>query len=428
MQSFDRRARGARWAAAAVVLLLAACSSDHGDHHDDAESFTLDTGGRLAIAEQNSAVLRIHDLDTKSNEASRTLEHAPSALYASPGGRYVVAMQRTQDLVQFVDGGVFTEDHGDHLHDYKRESRVMPWRLAGPLPTHYDRQAGKQAAIFMDGRASGSPAQNSSVHVFTDASIAAGVTTARLDLDIAIHGLGEPVDDALLTVHRDTDATDVLPTHLELYRRSGGTYSREGRLATRCNGMHGSFSSGRSTVVGCSDGVLLVNHGSTVVDRKLGTATRVGTVTGHPKLPDQFVGYGNAGTPATTRFYAIDGATGTAAEIVPAEWASGRVVRAAGFDRSGQRWFILDSGGNLTVLQRQGAGWATLGRIASVIATMPTAAPFPAFTANGARDEVYLTDPVTRQLVILDATSLQVIERRELGFVASAITWVGIAR
>jgi hypothetical protein len=431
MHTFDRRALGGRWAALILVAALAACSGgsdSDSDGHGNNDSFTLDTSGRLAIAEQNSAVLRIHDLDTQVNEASRTLENAPSALYTSPGGRYVVAMQRTQDQVQFVDGGIYTEDHGDHLHDYKRESRAMPWKLTGPLPTHYDRQAGKQAAIFMDGRGTASPAQNSSVHVFTDASIAAGATTARLDLGFAIHGLGEPVDDVMLTVHREADATDTLPTHLELYRRSGAGYTYERRLATRCNGMHGSFSSGASTVVGCSDGVLLVTHGSTVLDRKLATTTRVGTVAGHPKLPNQFIVYGNAATPATTRFYAIDGATGTSAEVVPTDWVSGRIVRAAGFDRSGQRWFVLDNAGNLTVLQRQGNGWATVRRIAALVPTMPSAAPFPAFSANGARDEVYLTDPTARQLLIIDSASLELKQRRELGFVASAITWVGIER
>jgi len=421
-----QRARAARWAAAFATVVLAACSSGGGDDHDD--NFTIDTAGRLAIAEQNSAVLRIHDLDTQAIEATRTLENAPSALYKSPGSRYVVAVQRTQDLVQFVDGGVYTEDHGDHLHDYRRASRVMPWRLTGPLPTHYDRQAGRQAAIFMDGRGTATPMQPSSVHVFTDASIAAGATTARLDLAIAIHGLGEPVDDLMLAVHREADAGDALPTHLELYRRSGASYVRERRLATRCDGMHGSFSSGTSTVTGCSDGVLLVNHGATVTDRKVATATRVGTVAGHPKLPNQYIGYGNAGSPSTTRFYAIDGAAGTAAEVVPADWTSGRVVRAQGFDRSGRRWFVLDSGGNLTVLERQGNGWTSIGRIASLLPTMPTAAPFPAFTANGARDEVYLTDPTARQLLIIDSTSLQVRQRRDLGFVASAIAWVGIER
>jgi hypothetical protein len=59
---------------------------------------------------------------------------------------------------------------------------------------------------------------------------------------------------------------------------------------------------------------------------------------------------------------------------------------------------------------------------------MPTAAPFPAFSTNGARDEVYLTDPTARQLLIIDSASLQLKQRRELGFVASAITWVGIVR
>jgi hypothetical protein len=59
---------------------------------------------------------------------------------------------------------------------------------------------------------------------------------------------------------------------------------------------------------------------------------------------------------------------------------------------------------------------------------MPTAAPFPQVAASGARDEVYITDPVARQLIVLDAVSFTVKSRRDLGYVPSLLTWVGIAR
>ena len=59
---------------------------------------------------------------------------------------------------------------------------------------------------------------------------------------------------------------------------------------------------------------------------------------------------------------------------------------------------------------------------------MPTAAPWPAIVANGARDELYITDPVARQLVVVDSHDGRVITRRELGYVPSAITWTGITR
>lgn len=152
------------WALALLVsALLAACGGgvDEPAKGDDHGSVSIATAGRLAVAELGSKTLRLHDLDGTSAavEASYTLDNEPSAIYASPRGRYALAVQRLQDQVQIVDGGIWQEDHGDHLHDYKQASRALAWKITGPRPTHYDVQAGKQAAFFMDGNAAASPVQ-----------------------------------------------------------------------------------------------------------------------------------------------------------------------------------------------------------------------------------------------------------------------------
>ena len=84
--------------------------------------------------------------------ANIPLANPPSAVYASPGRRYALAFQRPQDTVQIADAGIWQEDHGDHLHDYKAAPKLLSFRITGPQPTHYDDRAG-QASIFMDGRA-----------------------------------------------------------------------------------------------------------------------------------------------------------------------------------------------------------------------------------------------------------------------------------
>ncbi len=424
-----------------TAALLAACGggvdSDDDDDHDhdhDHDEVTIDTAGRLATIEAGATTLRIHDLDSGTVEASHLMADPPAAIYASPRGRYAVVMQRTQDRVQFVDGGIWQEDHGDHLHDYKQASRLESFTLAGARPTHYDVQAGVQAAIFMDGNATATPVQNAGVRLVTDASIGAGSTVAALDLILPIHGLAEPVGDKLLAVARAGDAADTLPTHLTLHQRSGSSYTFVRELPTRCNGMHGSASSGNSTLVGCLNGMLLVRHltATTVSDGQLlATALRVGTIAGHPRLPDHFIGIATEGTapaPVTTRFYAVDGEAATVSSFTPEGWDTGRVRRAHGFDRSGQRFFIVDDQGTLIVAQRQGTGWANLARVSGAIPTMPTTAPWPAIAANGARDEVYLTDPVARQLVVVNSATGAVATRRDLGYVPSGLAWLGITR
>lgn len=430
------RPRRVALAALVSAALLAACGGgvDNDDDAHGSETVTINTAGRLVTTELNARPVRVHDLDSNTVEATFQADNVPAALYTSPGGRYAVVVQRTQDMVQFIDGGIWQEDHVDHLHDYKQASKAMAWKLTGARPTHYDVQAGKQAAFFMDGNTTATPAQNAGVRLLTDASIASGGTIASLDLGFPIHGLAEPIDNKLLAVVRAADTTDTLPTHLTLHQREGASYRFDRQLPTRCNGMHGSATSGVYTVVGCSDGMLMVKHlSATTVDdgTKLSTPLRVGTLAAHVRLPGQFIGIASEGAapaPVTTRFYAVNGDTASVSAYVPQGWETGNVRRAHGFDRSGQRFFVLDNQGTLIAAQRQGSNWVALARTAGAIPAMPTAAPFPAITANGAMDELYITDPVAKQLVVVNSLTGAVLARRDLGFTPSNATWVGITR
>lgn len=409
--------------ALATTLVLAACGggSDGDDAHDDA---SIDTAGRLAIAEAASPSLRIHDLDSGRTESSFMLANAPSALYASPGGRYALAFQRPQDSVQIVDGGIWQEDHGDHDHDYKASPQLLALRLNGPQPTHYDDRAG-QAAVFMDGRAAA--AQNASALLVTDASIASSQVLATLPLAAPMHGFAEPNGEHLVVSALAAGATS--PTQVEVYRRQGSAYGLVQRLDALCPGMHGSYTQGTTTVAGCSDGALLVapNAAGGWSGTRVSTPSGVSTIAGHPKLA-RFVGIGNSGTPSTTRFYDIDPATHTATPIAIAGWTEGRLRRAHGFDRQGQNLFVLDDLGTLYVLQPGANGWTTRTTMAGAVPSMPTAAPFPALAANGARDEVYLSDPMGRQMLVVDSAQAQIKQRVALGFSPSYLAWLGIAR
>lgn len=411
-----------------LSLVLAGCGGggaggDGGEGHD---SETLDTAGRLAIAVDAAPTLAIYDLDSRSVASSLALANAASAVYTSPGRRYALAFQRAQDTVQVADGGIWQEDHGDHLHDYKRDPRLLTSRIDGPQPTHYDDRGGR-AAIYMDGRAAAVPARNAAAVLFNDANLAAGSVTASVDFALPMHGFAEPNGDFLVATYRDPAATG--PTQAEVYRRNGSQFTFVERFAPQCPSMHGSYTRGEFTVAGCADGALVVRRladGSFAASR-IATATGMGTIAGHPRAT-RMIGFGNAGVPSTTRFHEIDAAAGTATPIAITGWVDGRLRRAHGFDRSGRYFFVLDDAGTLYVLERTAAGWETRKTIAGAIAAMPAAAPFPAFAANEARDEAYLSDPLARQVVAIDTAGLAIARRLDLDFRPSYLAWMGIAR
>lgn len=410
-----------------VSLALAGCggggSSGGGDDH---EAETMDTAGRLAIAADAVPTLALYDLDSRNVAASLTLANPASAVYASPGRRYALAFQRPQDLVQVADGGIWQEDHGDHLHDYKRDPRLLASRIEGPQPTHYDDRAGR-ATIYMDGRATATPVQNAGAVLFTDANLASGIVAASTTFGLPMHGFAEPTGDFLVATYRDPAATG--PTQVEVHRRQGTGFVFSQRLAPQCPSMHGSYTRGEFTVAGCADGVLVARRladGSFTANR-IATATGIGTVAGHAGAT-RMVGMGNAGTPSTTRFHEIDPGAGTATPIAIDGWVDGRLRRAHGFDRTGRYFFVLDDQGTLYVLERTATAWVTRTAITRAIAAMPAAAPFPAFAANEAIDEVYLSDPLARQVLAVDSAKLQVARRLDLGFRPAYLAWVGIQR
>lgn len=407
------------------ALVLAGCGGGGEDAHRD---FFIDTKGRLAVADQNSNVLRVIDLDSNQSAGSFTLANPPSALHASPGGRYVVAVQRTHNRVQFVDGGVWQEDHGDHLHDYKNPARMTAFQIEGPRPTHYDDRHGR-ASIFMDGVA-GPPLEPSRAVLFDDEAIGRGRLLASLPpLPYAVHGFAEPNGDVLVVTHRSADAVDTLPNYLHVWRRSGETFVKAQELPTRCDRMHGSYTRLTLTVAGCADSVVFVRRDASgnFTSQAVVTGKRVSLVAGHPKQP-RMIGTGSVGTPTTSHFFDLDPDTARASEIRIEGWSDGLVRRAHAFDRQGRQFFVLDSQGRIHVLEFSAGSWRLKKRLDGVIPNMPTAAPFPAFAVNGAKDELYVSDPTGRAIVTIDTAALEVRSRSALDFAPLTIAWTGITR
>lgn len=398
------------------------------DAHAGHEHTHISTQGRLALAEKEAAALYVFDLDRHAVEARHTLPAAVSEVYASPGRRYAMAVQRPQGVVSFVDGGIWQEDHGDHLHGYRQGSTLLAWQLQGVNPTHVNETAQGTTAIFMDGRSGTTPQVNAAVQVVSDASIAAGKAAGSVALDTPMHGMAQPLGDVMLTVKRSKPATasDVMPDRLQVLTRQGDSYQPQQVIDTVCGVLHGGGTTGNYTLTGCDYGGLLVQRvGSKVTARRVEMEYRVSSVLTHKAWPGHFLGTSNRGTPATTRFTAVDAATAKAVTVKPQGWPEGHVRRTMTLDHDG-RLLVLDDQGTLYTLERDNSGWKTVKRTAGLIAQMPAAAPWPALTASGVDDVVYLTDPEAKQLLTVESESHEVKRRDTLGFVPSGVAWMGI--
>jgi len=423
MQGSRNRGRWMVMALCASVLLVA-CNNDTGsselpndDHNHDHDHGTAESAGRLIVTSADGSNSRVHvyDLSNQSVIGDYALTYPASAVYASPGHRYALVVQRENDQVEVLDSGL--HQHDTHFH--ADDPSMLGFILSGVRPTHY-RVNADQAALFYDGNAdNGNLAQ---FELLTDASLAAGGVVASQTLASAHHGIAEPLGDLMLVSNASGGSVDGVVTY-ELY---GDHFHAAATLSTACPGLHGGASNETYSVFGCQDGVLLAElHGDHFHDSKVTVDERIATVLGHQAL-DHFAAFAYP----SGNLYEIDPASGSAAAV---DWRNGsangegKPAQAVeyGIDPHGEHLLIIDETGTLHVLST--TDWAREGTI-----DLPTdgsstdITPALAFSASTA--VAFVSDPATQSIHTIDLEALSLVDDPiQLDFAPVGLAWTGIA-
>ena len=399
------------------ATMLSACGGNS-DGADDAHSNTdIDTAGRLALFDGDASELKVLNLDDSQVLASMAVTGEAPRLYASPGNRYAVAIQRGDDLVSFLDSGLYTEDHGDHMHDYAETPSMLSLTLNDHKPTHFS--AGEsQAVVFFDG----GEAASSKVTVFSEATLGNGATTASLDLDNNMHGVGKFIDGHLFVTYRDSAITETtLPAAVERYHLDNGSFEFEERYAEDCPRLHGAAANEHTLGFGCSDGVLVIDlheagHPASKLDNPEGLAegSRIGTLVANHDV-EALVGI------AGDRLFAIhpESETEVYHELDIGEGV-GRLVQ--GFTTHGEVFYVLSDDGHLHLFDPAN-DWASLGT--TDLMDPPAEEDTLAVTVSAAQERLFVLRNQT--VVEVDTTDGDVVRTIDLGFNATAITWLGLA-
>ncbi|PKG85078.1 hypothetical protein CXF85_05585 [Colwellia sp. 75C3] len=231
------------------------------DHHDE------ELGkGRLAIADAEQAVVHIFDLEDNSLVDSLTIENPATALHASPENRYAVAIQKETGKVQFIDGGLWQEAHGDHYDQHVDAPELTSFSMQGAKPAHFVSR-GEQVALFFDGNDVG---ENAELNILSDESIKAEKIIAHHDFDTYMHGTAEIRGEYVLSTLRVSDAEGTLPNEVAVFEIHGDHLHQEQVFDTKCPDLHGSFQNENYIAFACDDGILTVQQeGSTFTDSKI---------------------------------------------------------------------------------------------------------------------------------------------------------------
>lgn len=393
------------------------------DDHDHDDEVT--TQGRLLISTKDQAKVSVIDINEKSVLHEITVSEAPSALYASPNNRYGFVVQRTADRVDVIDGGLWQEDHGDHLHDYKQAPKQMLFSTNKARPTHFTG-TDKQSVIFFDGNAA--TATPASVGVFTEMDIANNTAGTVLEYTTHMHGAAQGRGDYLISTVRDAATTSTLPDRVAVYRAHNGYFVDENIFSETCPGLHGSAQNENQIAFGCTDGVLVITQtGATFTARKIANptsftgTTRIGTLLGDNSV-DEFIGI------AAGQFFAINTNNNT---ITPVSWGDASITPAPtansyGFADDGEFFVILDNQGKLTVLHSD--DWSLKSRVQAIssnVTELPTDSKFElALTPD---HFAYVSDPIANQIKQIHLDEAKVSTTIQLNFAPNKLTWLGIA-
>ncbi|MEE2733139.1 MAG: hypothetical protein VYA55_20130 [Pseudomonadota bacterium] len=404
-------------------LLLTGCgggSSSNGEGSDHRHTDTeVESAGRLVLYDQDNAALKVLDLSSGRVLDSHPITGEAPRLYASPGQRFAVILQRTEGLVSFLDSGLYVEDHGDHMHEYAEDPSMLNFSLNGSRPTHYTVHA-DHAAIFNDAQAG----LASSVMLLSEAGISAGQMDAELGLTNNMHGVAKLVGDRLFVTYRDPSIIDTtLPAAVERYQYAGGVFSFEQRYEEPCPGLHGSAATDRYVVFGCSDGVLMMDLTQPGYPAsKLGNPAsllpdaRIGSVYSHHDV-NEFVGV------AGSQFYVMDmtNAADPYQELVLPVGVS-RVSQ--GFNATGTAFYILGDDGNLYLYDVQ-SDWTAAPAVAVTEAvTTDVINPVVAVAFND--DRLYVLNTHGESVAEVNSVTGATIRTLALDFTASNLVWLGL--
>jgi len=416
-------------------IVEAPADPNPGHGHDG--DIVIESLGRLAVESAQSMTVSILDLDDGDVLDDFALAHEGSRLAASPDYRYAVISARDEDVIQFIDGGMWREDHVDHLHDYEQAPEYSDFSITGSRPTHIDSNDGKMAVFFDGDSEAGVPA---SVQVLTDQDITSeNDTLASVNYTMSMHGVAKPMGDLLLSTLRRSDdestsSFKTLPDQVGVFHLHDGEYELEQTLEHTCPDLHGAAVNHEHFVFGCSDGVLVAHaHGEEFESAKIDNidalnGTRIGSVFGHEDSP-LFFGVGRNRQTNELAMVSINPEAGTMEAI---EWTSEATPHAFAASYDGEKFAVLDNQGVITKFElHTHDGELELELEGSLVISNEDLSQMPeghnfsmAMSPNG--DDLYVADPIAQHVLHINLESLTIIDDFELDVIPSGIVWLGI--
>ncbi|BDU38183.1 YncE family protein [Vibrio nigripulchritudo] len=384
------------------------------DNHQSTESFS-----RVAVSEFNSNSVYVLNANNFGVVDQFAMTHSPSALKTSPDGRYALAFQRRQNIVEVIDSGISAEAHGDHFHLHSEKPSLINGKYESTAPTHYDL-AGSQAALFFDGDSK--TGVNAEFRVIDDATIGTTSHVASYPFNYAVHGTAQIFGEHVFTGIVDNAVDPRLPNKvlaLELHN----DHFHELSIATdNCPSLHGSAQSKTQVAFACNDGVVVIdNPGGSPQFSKVPNPT---TLVANSRIV-KVLGFKSADkllfvTAALQAFQLND--QGALTEI---NWKEADTEEYLAYTSIDSAFLVLSSNGKLKAFDP--AKNFELASEVQIWETAPTLDQGQKFSIvhDKRNNHVFVTDPKNKKLFEVELGQQPTVKTHELSFIPHLITWVG---
>lgn len=232
-------------ATAVGALLLSGCATGAVDEIDPAASgevVEVDAPQpRLAVLYDGGVIV----LDASTLAQIADVPTDATRLAEAGDGRHL--MLTTELGFEVLDGGAWTETHGDHGHSFVGDPVItgqsFPMDGAGHVVAH-----AQTTALFSDAEGA--------VTLFTSSSLSDEPAVTRIELPAPHHGVAVPLDDATLLVTAGTDESRSSVVHIAA---DGAELAR----TDACPGVHGETVAANDAVLfGCADAVVVFEDGA----------------------------------------------------------------------------------------------------------------------------------------------------------------------
>ena len=420
------------WAALGFVF---ACSDVlQADHHHG------DQIGRLLVADGEEGVLKVVELESGEVIEEFEIEGAFARVYTTESGRVAAAVQYGANRVDFVDSGLYFEDHGDHFDRARGRPSLLSFSLEGETvdgtnPVHFVSHADRVSVHFDGDSTAGIPTRNV---IFQEEDLFVDTPSTLVLSSAPQHGLAVPVDGNRIVFSAPDPEREFgsLPSGFVVLDEDAQelqNFNNRSDFDASCLGMHGEALVGRSLLFGCyqrredgsGDGGILVLTQDPETDdfeaRKISYADgrRTSILRGHHDQPFAVGQYGRFPDPGYRALVRIHP---DAPEILPEHIQElPTLYRSFDFEKAeGDLLAVLTIDGFLHVFRP--ADWTSVGSLQVTVDFTEAEEPRP-FMETGP-GVAYVTIPATGDVVEVDLETVTVRRTMQVGGSPTTLTYL----